>query len=218
MSPGQFERGDLAGEIAAILAETGLEAAARDLSPGAAFRRQVPRIIELPLVLVAIVEEALVQRGHHFQRIANTDHELGAWPELRDRLELFRRIQIADRAFREEGRALAVPKIEVEISVANDLAQVRRLAAAKIMHQEIMRFLRRRETDVGVLAEIFRHCGRSAARRSDDECPARRFVEAGCECPLFQDDLPCCCRVPPIGDIRMSFDKEQDVPRSCIGG
>jgi hypothetical protein len=155
-----------------IVEETRLETASRNVTTGAPFSRQRPRTVEIAHVLIAIVKQALVQRRHHFQRVAKRDDELGARPQLQDRLELLGRVKVADRAFGEDRRTVAVAEIEIELPVANDLLEVRGLLAAKVMHQEVMRFLRRRETYVGVLAEVFRHCSRTAARRSDDEHPA----------------------------------------------
>src|SRR5437868_3925289 len=120
-----------------------------------------------------------MQRRYQLERVANGDDELGAGPKLHDRLELFGRVEIADRTFGEEGRALALREKAVEIFAAHDVAQFSRLLPAKIVRQEIMWLLRGRETYLRVTAQIFRHRRRSAARRANNEPPARRFIQSG---------------------------------------
>ena len=107
-----------------IVEEARFEAAARDLPASAALRRQVPGAIELPLVLVAVVEQALVERGHQLERVADGNQELGARPQLQDRLEPLRRVEITDRAFRKKIAALPIGKKAVEIFVADDVPKL----------------------------------------------------------------------------------------------
>src|SRR5207248_5990673 len=110
-----------------------------------------------------------------------------------DRLEPLGRVEIADRAFREKGIALPLGEETVEIFAADDLTQLRRLFAAQVMREEVMRLLGRRETDLRMAAQIFGHGRRPTARCADDERPARCFIEARCESPRFQIRLPRCC-------------------------
>src|SRR5205807_3170223 len=107
-----------------IVEKARLQAAARYLPAGAPLRRQVPRPIEVAQILIAIVEQPLVQRGHQLQRVADGNQELGARPQLQDRFEPLGRVEITDRAFREKLPALPLREEAVEILIADDLSKL----------------------------------------------------------------------------------------------
>ena len=160
-----------------IVEEARIEAAAGNRAALAPPGDQRPGAVELPHRLVAVVEQALVERGHHLQRVAQADDELGSGPQPQDRLELLGSVEIADRPFGEQRSGLAIREVEFEILGSNGLAQRVGRLAAKVVTKEEMRLLGRREADIGMAAKIFRQRGRPAPRRADDEGPARSFVQ-----------------------------------------
>src|SRR5690348_10220240 len=160
-----------------IVEEARFYAAARDRTAFPSGRNQRPGAIEPPLALVAIVEQPLVQRRDHLQRIADADDELRPRPQPQDRLKPLGRIEIADRPFGQQRGAVPVGEEQVEVSAPYGVAQPIGGLAAQVVAQEEMRLLRRRKADLRMSAEIFGQRGRSATRRPDDERPARGLVQ-----------------------------------------